>query len=39
METKEIRPATQVFLDSPMAISATQIFRRHPEAMKPEIER
>ncbi len=24
--------ATQVFLDSPMAISATQIFRRHPEA-------
>lgn len=27
-----------VFLDSPMAISATQIFRRHPDAMKPEIE-
>nr|WP_282103669.1 MBL fold metallo-hydrolase RNA specificity domain-containing protein [Halomonas getboli] len=24
--------ATQVFLDSPMAISATEIFRRHPEA-------
>lgn len=23
--------ATQVFLDSPMAISATEIFRRHPE--------
>lgn len=38
MERKEIDPATQVFLDSPMAISATKIFRRHPEAMKPELE-
>ncbi len=26
-----------VFLDSPMAISATKIFRRHPDAMKSEI--
>jgi len=32
-----IPASLQVFLDSPMAISATQIFRRHPEAMKPEI--
>ncbi|MCU4651473.1 MBL fold metallo-hydrolase [Roseibacterium sp. SDUM158016] len=39
MERKEIRPTTQVFLDSPMAISATQLFRRHPEAMKASIER
>src|SRR4029079_6986736 len=29
--------ATQVFLDSPMAISATELFRRHPEDLRPEI--
>jgi metallo-beta-lactamase family protein len=30
-------PATlPVFLDSPMAVSATEIFRRYPEAYKPE---
>jgi metallo-beta-lactamase family protein len=28
--------ALQVFLDSPMAISATQIFKRHPECYDPE---
>jgi metallo-beta-lactamase family protein len=28
-----------VFLDSPMAISATQIFRRHPECFNPETRR
>jgi Cft2 family RNA processing exonuclease len=27
--------ATPVFLDSPMAISATEIFRRHPEGFGP----
>jgi metallo-beta-lactamase family protein len=31
--------ATQVFLDSPMAISATEIFRRHPECLEPEAAR
>ena len=29
--------STQVFLDSPMAISATEIFERHPECYEPEI--
>ncbi|MCG6933332.1 MAG: MBL fold metallo-hydrolase [Gallionella sp.] len=28
--------STQVFLDSPMAISATEIFERHPECYEPE---
>ena len=27
--------STQVYLDSPMAISATEIFRRHPECLDP----
>jgi metallo-beta-lactamase family protein len=27
--------SSQVFLDSPMAISATEIFRRHPECFEP----
>ena len=29
--------STQVFLDSPMAISATEIFERHPEGYEPRI--
>lgn len=32
-----IPASTQVFLDSPMAISATEIFSRHPECYDPEI--
>jgi len=33
-----ILPASiQVFLDSPMAISATEIFKRHPECYGPEV--
>lgn len=31
IEQKLLAPDTPVFLDSPMAISATEIFRRHPE--------
>ena len=34
---KELPKTLRVFLDSPMAISATQIFRRHPECYRPEI--
>ncbi|MBN2905507.1 MAG: MBL fold metallo-hydrolase [Rhodobacteraceae bacterium] len=37
MARGEIPKTMRVFLDSPMAISATEIFRRHPEAMKPQI--
>lgn len=32
VENGRLSQSTQVFLDSPMAISATEIFRRHPEA-------
>jgi len=33
-----VLPASiQVFLDSPMAISATEIFKRHPECYSPEV--
>lgn len=31
IDAGHLSQATQVFLDSPMAISATEIFRRHPE--------
>lgn len=32
-----IPASTQVFLDSPMAISATEIFQRHPESYNAEV--
>lgn len=32
----QLAESTQVFLDSPMAISAIEIFRRHPECFEPE---
>ncbi|MGC9420359.1 MAG: MBL fold metallo-hydrolase [Rhodovulum sp.] len=37
MESGAVRSSLQVFLDSPMAISATRIFERHPEAMTAEV--
>ncbi len=36
VERSRLGPAMQVFLDSPMAISATDIFKRHPEACAPD---
>ena len=39
MTDGDLNSHLRVFLDSPMAISATKIFRRHPEAMKAEVER
>ena len=33
----ELPRSLNVFLDSPMAISATQIYRRHPKDLKPEV--
>ncbi len=36
IENNLLPRSTQVFLDSPMAISATEIFERHPECYEPE---
>lgn len=36
VEGGRLSKSMQVFLDSPMAISATEIFRRHPECFDPE---
>lgn len=37
IESGDIPDTLQVYLDSPMAISATRLFARHPEAMRPEL--
>jgi len=37
IEQENIPASTQVFLDSPMAISATEIFSRHPECYDKDI--
>jgi metallo-beta-lactamase family protein len=39
IEDSRLPPAMPVFLDSPMAIGATQIFERHPEAYGPALAR
>lgn len=36
VEKGTLSRSTQVFLDSPMAISATEIYERHPECYEPE---
>ncbi len=37
IERNRLNPSMQVFLDSPMAISATEIFERHPECYEPAV--
>ncbi|WP_323785026.1 MBL fold metallo-hydrolase [Thalassovita sp.] len=39
IEAEQISPSLQVYLDSPMAISATKLFERHPEAMKEDLSK
>ncbi len=39
VEQSRLSPAMQVFLDSPMAISATEIFANHPECLQPSAAR
>jgi metallo-beta-lactamase family protein len=39
IEKSRLMASMQVFLDSPMAISATEIFARYPECLRPEAAR
>jgi metallo-beta-lactamase family protein len=39
IEKSRLRPSMQVFVDSPMAISATEIFAGHPKCLQPEAAR
>ena len=38
VEGGQLPASMQVFLDSPMAISATEIFRRHPDCYDPQVK-
>jgi metallo-beta-lactamase family protein len=37
IEQNRLAPTAQVYLDSPMAISATEIFEHHPECFEPDV--
>ncbi len=39
IEKNQLVPSMQIFLDSPMAITATEIFARHLDSVKPEAVR
>jgi metallo-beta-lactamase family protein len=39
IEKNRLKPSMQVFLDSPMAISANEVFARHSDALRPEAAR
>ena len=39
VQRSQLPPAVQIFLDSPMAISATEIFERHSECLNPAVSR
>jgi metallo-beta-lactamase family protein len=39
IEKDQLKPSMQVFLDSPMAITATEIFARHLDDLRPEAAR
>jgi metallo-beta-lactamase family protein len=39
IEKDQLKPSMQVFLDSPMAITATEVFARHLEYLQPEAAR
>ena len=39
IQQNQLTPSMQVYLDSPMAISATEIFAGHPESLQPEVAR
>lgn len=36
IDKRQLPPGMRVFLDSPQAIAATELFRKHPEALSPD---